>query len=127
MVKPAAETTNSQRVENARLRKPDSGIMMTSAIRQAVCTHEISSADAESPAWISASDAETIWMSRIAMNIPNTIARKAKTRRGSILSLGTAGLAGAPGAEAMAVAEADIVSYSAARKKLRTFGRSPPE
>ena len=28
---------------------------------------------AERPAWISASDAETIWMSRIAMNIPNTM------------------------------------------------------
>ena len=31
---------------------------------------------ADKPAWISASDAETIWMSRIAMNMPNTMARK---------------------------------------------------
>ena len=43
------------------------------------------------------------------MNMPNTIARKAKTRRGLIRSLGTAGLAGALGAEAVAAAEADMV------------------
>ncbi len=39
-----------------------------------------SSEDAESPAWICDSDAETIWMSRIAMNIPNTMKMKAATR-----------------------------------------------
>ena len=40
----------------------------------------ISSDEAESPAWISDSDAETIWMSRIAMNIPNTMKMNAATR-----------------------------------------------
>ena len=33
MVKPTAETVNSQRVENTRVSQPDSGIMMISAIR----------------------------------------------------------------------------------------------
>ena len=32
-VKPAAEATKTVRVENARDRNPDSGIMMTSAMR----------------------------------------------------------------------------------------------
>ena len=32
-VKPAAEIVNTSRVENSRDRKPDSGIMMTSATR----------------------------------------------------------------------------------------------
>src|SRR5919205_4643467 len=58
-VKPAAEITNIQRVESTRDSVPESGIMMTSAIRYAVWTHEISSAEAEMPAWISASEAET--------------------------------------------------------------------
>ena len=39
-----------------------------------------SSDEAESPAWISDSEAETIWMSRIAMNIPNTMKMNAATR-----------------------------------------------
>ncbi len=39
-----------------------------------------SSDDAESPAWICESEAETIWMSRIAMNIPNTMKMNAATR-----------------------------------------------
>ena len=39
---------------------------------------------AASPAWISVNEAETIWMSRIAMNMPNTMQRKANSRRGSI-------------------------------------------
>ena len=43
---------------------------------------------------ISASEAETIWMSRIAMNMPKTIARKAISRRGSMRS--SAGAAAAP-------------------------------
>src|SRR6185312_13647581 len=38
------------------------------------------------PAWISLSDAETIWMSRIDMNIPNTMIRKAISRRGAMRS-----------------------------------------
>ncbi len=40
----------------------------------------ISSDDAERPAWIWDSEAETIWMSRIAMNIPNTMKMNAATR-----------------------------------------------
>ena len=32
-VKPAADTVNSQRVENTRVSQPDSGIMMISAMR----------------------------------------------------------------------------------------------
>src|SRR5215470_15574296 len=57
--------------------------MTTSAIRYAVWTQVISLAEAASPAWISVSEAETIWMSRIAMNMPNTIDRKAMSLRGS--------------------------------------------
>src|SRR6185312_4216978 len=65
-------------------------IITTSAIRYAVCTQVISLAEAERPACISASDADTTWMSRIAMNMPNTIARKVKSLRGEILSSLTA-------------------------------------
>ena len=36
----------------------------------------ISSALADSPAWISRIELETIWMSRIAMNMPTTMAMK---------------------------------------------------
>jgi hypothetical protein len=36
---------------------------------------------ADKPAWMSASEAETIWISRIAMNMPKTIAKKAMTSR----------------------------------------------
>ena len=38
---------------------------------------------ADRPAWISASEAETIWMSRIAMNMPKTMQMNAKVRRRS--------------------------------------------
>src|SRR5580700_11348362 len=81
-VKPAAEIANRFRVPNARDRKPDSGIAITSA----VCTHDTSVELADRPAWMSDSDAETIWMSRIAMNIPNTMMMNATTRRGSTRS-----------------------------------------
>jgi hypothetical protein len=91
MVKPAAEAANITRVPSARERKPDSGMATTSAIRYEVCTQEISSREAASPAWISASDADTIWMSRNAMNIPKHMARKASRRRGSIRSSASAG------------------------------------
>src|SRR3978361_1798019 len=84
MVKPAAEIANSKRVPNARDRKPESGIAITSAIRYEVCTHDTSLEEAERPAWISDSDAETTWMSRIDMNIPNTMMRNANSRRGGI-------------------------------------------
>src|SRR5213078_4609183 len=76
MVKPEAEIANSKRVPNARDRNPDSGIAITSAIRYEVWTHDTSLELADSPAWISDNDAETTWMSRIDMNIPNTMMRK---------------------------------------------------
>src|SRR5882672_7227812 len=90
MVKPAAEIANSNRVPSARDRNPDNGIAITSAIRYEVWTHDTSLELADRPAWISASEAETIWMSRIDMNIPNTMMRNATSRRGGIRSDGTA-------------------------------------
>src|SRR3954451_1716107 len=89
-VKPKAEIANSKRVPNARDRNPDKGIAITSAIRYEVCTHDTSLELAERPAWISDSDAETIWMSRIDMNIPHTMMRNANSRRGSMRSDGGA-------------------------------------
>src|SRR5580692_11446793 len=88
-VKPQAEIANSRRVPSARDRNPDNGI----AIRYAVWTHETSLELADRPAWISVSDAETIWMSRIDMNIPNTMMRNATSRRGATRSDGAAGAA----------------------------------
>src|ERR1700694_5616248 len=93
MVKPAAEIANNNRVPNARDRKPDSGIAITSAIRYEVWTHDTSLELADRPAWISVSDAETIWMSRIDMNMPNTMIRNANTRRGGIRSAAAAAAA----------------------------------
>src|SRR5215203_7027081 len=90
IVKPEAEMANSKRVPNARDRKPESGIAITSAIRYEVCTHETSLELAERPAWISLKDAETIWMSRIDMNMPNTMIRNANSRFGGIRSESTA-------------------------------------
>src|SRR3954466_5760194 len=90
MVKPEAEIANSSRVPSARDMNPDNGIAITSAIRYEVCTHDTSLELADSPAWISLSEAETIWMSRIDMNIPNTMIRKAISRRGGIFSDGGA-------------------------------------
>src|ERR1700687_4433577 len=98
MVKPEADSANSNRVPSARDRNPDSGIAITSAIRYAVCTHDTSLELADRPAWISVSDAETIWMSRIAMNIPNTMIRNANSRRGAIRSETAAALIMAGGA-----------------------------
>src|SRR5581483_607800 len=89
-VKPAAEIANNSRVPNARDRKPDKGIAITSAIKYEVCTQETSVELAESPAWMSDSDADTTWMSRIDMNIPNTMIRKAASRRGAMRSEGAA-------------------------------------
>src|SRR3954462_2331582 len=86
MVNPEAEIANSSLVPSARDRNPDSGIAITSAIRYEVWTQDTSLEEAESPAWISDSDAETIWMSRIDMNIPNTMMRNANSRRGGIRS-----------------------------------------
>src|ERR1700720_5038553 len=85
-VKPDAEIANSSLVPSARDRNPDSGIAITSAIRYEVWTHDTSLELADRPAWISESDAETTWMSRIDMNIPNTMMRNANSRRGAIRS-----------------------------------------
>src|SRR5229473_5373281 len=89
-VKPEAEMANSRRVPSARDRNPDNGIAITSAIRYEVWTHDTSLELADRPAWISVTDAETIWMSRIDMNIPNTMMRNANSRRGAMCSEGAA-------------------------------------
>src|ERR1700688_5021607 len=91
IVKPTAEIANSNRVPNARDKNPDRGIAITSAIRYEVWTHDTSLELAESPAWISFSDAETTWMSRIDMNMPKTMIRNAISRRGGIRSEAIAG------------------------------------
>src|SRR6201746_738833 len=93
MVKPEAEIANNSRVPSARDRNPDSGIAITSAIRYAVWTHDTSVELADKPAWMSVSDAETIWMSRIDMTIPNTMIRNATSRRGAMRSDGAAAAA----------------------------------
>src|ERR1700680_832482 len=85
-VKPAAEIANKSLVPSARDRNPDNGIAITSAIRYEVWTHDTSLELAERPAWMSVSEAETTWMSRIDMNIPNTMMRNANSRRGAMRS-----------------------------------------
>src|SRR3982074_3005951 len=90
-VKPKAEIANSNRVPSARDRNPDKGIAITSAIRYEVWTQETSVELADRPAWISLSDAETTWMSRIDMNMPNTMIRNAISRRGGMGSDGAGG------------------------------------
>src|SRR5690242_12784215 len=72
-VKPAAAMAKKTRVDMRRERMPVSGIITTSAIRYEVCTQLISSELAARPAWISAMELETIWISRIAMNMPKTM------------------------------------------------------
>src|SRR3954467_14169606 len=118
-VKPEAEIANSSRVPNARDRNPDSGIAITSAIRYEVWIHDTSLELAERPAWISASDAETIWMSRIDMNIPNTMIRNANSRRGEIFSEG----GGAAGfiVEGVAVAASAMVNSIRALPSAQTY------
>src|ERR1700751_5228454 len=91
MVKPEGEMANSNRVPSARDMKPDSGIAITSAIRYEVCTHDTSLWLADRPAWISLSEAETIWMSRMDMNIPKTMMRKGNTPWGGIRADAIAG------------------------------------
>src|ERR1700716_1438355 len=98
MVKPAAEIANSIRVPSARDRNPDRGIAITSAIKYEVWTHDTSVALADKPAWISASEAETTWMSRMDMNIPNTMMRNANSRRGAMRSEAAAAFIMAGGA-----------------------------
>src|SRR5882724_3317920 len=86
IVKPEADIANSNLVPSARDRNPDRGIATTSAIRYEVWTHDTSLELADRPAWISESDAETTWISRIDMNIPNTMIRNANSRRGTMRS-----------------------------------------
>src|SRR5215472_7783670 len=123
-VKPAAATAKMVRVPSTRERKPDSGIATTSAIRYEVCTHEISSLEAASPAWISVSEADTIWMSRIAMNMPNTMARKAASRRGSMRS--SAPPAAAP-TEGDCIGGKSAVAVRALMERLRSARRGCTE
>src|SRR3979490_2321630 len=116
MVKPAAEIANSNRVPSARDRNPDNGIAITSAIKYEVWTHDTSLELADKPAWISASDAETIWMSRMDMNIPNTMMRNANSRRGAMRSEGAAAFIMEGGAVASAISST---------QDLFTIGRRP--
>src|SRR5258705_26079 len=58
----------------------------TTVLRTGVGTRELWAVGAAGPAWISVSDADTIGMPRMDMNIPNTMARKGTSRRGSIRS-----------------------------------------
>src|SRR5882757_10183041 len=123
-VNPAADIANSRRVPNARDRKPDSGIAITSAIRYEVWTHDTSLELAESPAWISLSDAETIWMSRIDMNIPNTMMRNANSRRGAMRSDGGAAAFIMPGGAVVAsamVCSGQDMHLDRARRPLRNI------
>src|SRR5258708_17238002 len=117
MVKPEAEIAKSKRVPSARDRNPESGIAITSAIRYEVWTHDTSLELADRPAWISERDAETTWMSRIDMNIPNTMMRNANSRRGAMRSDCTAaGFIMSGGAVA---ASAMICSGQRARDRVR--------
>src|SRR5258708_15141374 len=121
MVKPEAEIANSNLVPSARDRNPDSGIAITSAIRYEVWTHDTSLELADRPAWISLSDAETTWMSRIDMNIPNTMMRNAISRRGAIRSEGAAAgfiITGGAGAAAM-VCSGQNLRFGPARRPMR--------
>src|SRR3984893_12836233 len=124
MVKPEAEIANSNRVPNARDRNPDSGIAITSAIRYEVWTHDTSVELADRPAWISLSDAETTWMSRIDMNIPNTMMRNANSRRGEMRSDGTAAALIIVGGAAVAsaiICSAQDVLMDRARRPMRNY------
>src|SRR5580698_1314926 len=73
-----ADAVNSHRVENTRVSQPESGIMMISAIKYAVCTQLISSCAADNPPPMSCKDEATIWISSNAMNIPMHITTKGK-------------------------------------------------
>src|SRR5262249_58765779 len=120
MVKPEAEIANRSRVPSARDRKPESGIAITSAIRYAVWTHDTSLELADRPAWMSESEADTIWMSRIDMNIPNTMIRNATSRRGAMRSEACAGALIIP---EFAVVASAMAPFSYASADLLTVGR----
>src|ERR1019366_4716162 len=118
MVKPAAEIANNSRVPNARDRNPDSGMAITSAIRYEVWTQDTSLEEADRPAWISLSDADTTWMSRIDMNMPNTMMRNANSRRGGMRSDGAvAGAAILAGGAVLALA---MISHARGRARPET-------
>src|SRR6266550_4371044 len=126
IVKPEAEIANSNLVPSARDRNPDSGIAITSAIRYEVWTHDTSLELADRRAWISDSDAETTWMSRIDMNIPHTMMRNAISRRGAMRS-GRAAAAsiitgGAAAASAM-ICSGQNVLLNRARRPMRELLR----
>src|SRR3979409_2202243 len=128
MGKPAAEIANSSRVPSARDRNPDNGIAITSAIRYEVWTHDTSLELADKPAWISLSDAETTWMSRIDMNRPNTMMRNANSRRGAMRSEASAAfiiVGGALAASAMIYSAQHMVNNRAPQIKGFTVGRWP--
>src|SRR5450759_5152687 len=126
MVKPEAEIANSKRVPSARERNPDNGIAITSAIRYEVWTHDTSVALADKPAWISASEAETTWMSRIDMNNPKTMRRNANSRRGAMRSAGAAAVIMVGGAVvALAICSARDGSRSGVRPDAPTIAGGP--
>ena len=86
-----------------------------------------SSDEAESPAWISDSEAETIWMSRIAMNIPNTMKTNAAIRRAEKFGAAAGAKAGraaagsdAPGARR---ATASLTAWGYESRRLRAQAR----
>src|SRR5713101_4525380 len=129
MVKPEAEIANSNRVPSARDRNPDNGIAITSAIRYEVWTHDTSLELADSPAWISESDAETTWMSRIDMNIPNTMMRNANRRRGGMRSAAAAAAfimtGGAAVASAMICSVQNVLAIGRAARCLKIIAVAP--
>src|SRR5712672_3281082 len=124
-VKPEAEIANNSQAPNARDRNPDSGIAITSAIRYEVWTQDTSLELADRPAWISLSDAETTWMSRIDMNIPNTMLKNAISRRGAMRSEGAAAafiITGGAAASAMICSGQNLL-LDRARRRLRKLLR----
>src|SRR5215831_4652773 len=124
MVKPEAEIANSSRVPSTRDRKPDSGIAITSAIRYRVWTHDTSVELADKPAWMSVSEAETIWMSRIDMNIPNNIIRNATRRRG-VMRSEAGGASIITGLAVVALAMVCSTRHAIRSQKTEQFGLSP--
>ena len=94
--------TNSQRIVMTRVRKPVSGIAITSAMRYAVWIQLIWSGRIASADWIAGSEVATTWMSRIAMNMPTHIMAKPAQTAGARRSAGTIPSAAVIGATAQA-------------------------
>ena len=78
---PIEQMVNSQRVENSCDSQPDSGIMITSAIRAAVSTQLTSSGPALRPARISENELPTIWILRTERNMPTAMPKNASSWR----------------------------------------------